>query len=119
MRWVFHSSFVGADRRRRNRVRFVERRRDTSVGSPPALGTALRQLKLAAFDVCDMASLQKFVSHASSVSLLALSSERGDIAALLAAMVEKVERSNNWNREMYQQDILAVLLKAQVLVDEG
>jgi hypothetical protein len=111
MRWVFDKAFVGVDRRReRAPLRLRERRSGASAGPPPPLPTALRQLKLASFDIDD-AALLKFGYHANSVAMLAIACGRDDVAAPLLALLAALPETRRGDAR--DAMLAAALLRAE------
>lgn len=113
MRWVFDNSFVGIDRRHRRSLRLHERRQLEAVGPPPPMPTALRQLKLAAFEVDD-ASLLRFSYHVSSVAMLATAFGRDDVARSLQGMVEFLATPSD--RRDREERVSAFLREAETIL---
>ena len=78
LRWVDHFNYFGPDRRGNDfSFFFFERRRTKSVGNPPPLHTALRQLRVSADDAAGQDALRErlmataLLAHAQGFSAVA------------------------------------------------
>lgn len=86
MRWVDNGKYVGLDRRRRRAVRLLERREAGDAAQPPAVRTALRQLRMRVLEVNDQDSLDRFRARAQAVADLARVQGYEDVANSLTAL---------------------------------
>jgi hypothetical protein len=117
MLWVDHNNYIGPDRRgQRSRLRLTERRREHAVGQPPALGTALRQLRLRVLDAKGAAGLAAFSARASAVALLANARGRRPVADILMRLARRLLASP-FARGDLRPMIYAELDRAEALTD--
>jgi hypothetical protein len=86
MRWVDNGKYVGLDRRRRRAVRLLERREAGDAAQPPAVRTALRQLRMSVLEVNDQDGLDRFRAPAQAVADLARVQGYEDVANSLTAL---------------------------------
>lgn len=116
MLWVDHNNYLGPDRRGRRSLRLTERRRELAVGQPPALGTALRQLRLRVIDAKGAAGLAAFSARASAVALLAEARGRRPVADILMRLAHRLLASP-FARGDVRPMIYAALDRAEAMAD--
>jgi len=90
MAWVESEDYLGPDRRRRRKMRLVERRSNELVQPPPSLQLLLRKLRMWAPDVVtgDHGAIDRYCARLDVVAEVAR--ERGELgaAAELVALAE-------------------------------
>lgn len=99
MLWVDQESYFGPDRRRRRRLRLLERRRVNYAGPPPSLNTALRKLRLRVLDA-QGAGTDAVICYTLGLSQLAQLNDEPDTAVALARLAAVAEKGRARERDV-------------------
>lgn len=117
--WVDRLCYVGPDRReRRSGLRLKDRRREQSVGRPPSLSTALRQLRVRVLETNEPGGLVAFVARASATAVLANAYGCRPVGDILMGLVRKLAVPPFGCDDDVRSMIYAELARAEVLRDE-
>lgn len=116
MRWVDNNKYVGLDRRRRRAVRLLERRESSDAAQPPAIRTALRQLRMRVLEVNDQDNLDRFRERAQAVANLAAVQGLEEIASLLAVFAASLADKSLMLGDL-QEALYAELDRIEALLD--
>jgi hypothetical protein len=94
MRWVDHFNYFGPDRRGADfSFFFLERRRTKGVGKPPALHTALRQLRVRLADAEDAQGRSALQERLTATALLADAQGFSTVADALKTLASVLDAS--------------------------
>lgn len=106
MLWVDCSTYYGPDRRLANGLRIHERRRENIAGYPPALESALRQLRMYVLEAEGPLALRVFADRARALAVLAESQNETGVADILCRLAESLQRSSDSDRREFIYDQL-------------
>lgn len=116
MQWVNNETFSGPDRRhRKNALRLHERRREDSLGSPPALTTAMRQLRQ---HILDAHGAEAAAFRTRALGLAALAAELGE-TAVAAALERLADIAAQGEHNDVRDDLHAALDQAQLIFERA
>lgn len=90
MHWVDYQGYFGPDRRQGRGKRLLERRRENCAGRPPALRTALRQLRMRVLEAHGPAGARSFLDRTRAVALLAATHREPEVAQLLNKLADAI-----------------------------
>ncbi|MFZ2031602.1 MAG: hypothetical protein WAU68_14920 [Vitreimonas sp.] len=91
MRWIDVSNYIGWDRRLKQGLRFINRRKTAEACEPPSLATALRQLRVRSGALDTAEELGAFQNRVQALAQLAASAGRQDIADSLTDLADHFE----------------------------
>ncbi|GAM98607.1 hypothetical protein U91I_02242 [alpha proteobacterium U9-1i] len=89
MYWVDCDTYFGPDRRRAAKMRLMDRRKENLARRPPALNSALRQLRFRVIDATGEGA-KAFASRAQGVAKLAEIDREPRASAMLARLAQHV-----------------------------
>ena len=95
MHWVDFQGYFGPDRRQGRGKRMLERRRENCAGRPPALRTALRQLRMRVLEAHGASGIQDFMARTRAVALLATAHREPEVAQLLTSIASALGRTGD------------------------
>jgi hypothetical protein len=96
LRWVDHFNYFGPDRRGGDfSFFFLERRRAKNIGKPPALHTALRQLRVRLANAKDAEGRSALQERMTATALLAEAQGFSAVAEALKTLASDLEGSHD------------------------
>lgn len=107
VRWVDDPSYVGLDRRERDKLalRLRERRRRENTGPLPPLSHALRHLRVRVHDTITQEGLQRFEARVGAVSRLAEARGHDELSILLARLARDLSHAPEDPRETIYHEL--------------
>ncbi len=116
LRWVDHFNYFGPDRRGNAFSHFFfERRKHASVGAPPALHAALRQLRVRVLEAENADARHALRERLIATALLADAQGRNDIGDLLTGLASKLEEEGAADLAAFVQ---SELLRASAMLSD-